>query len=256
MNQIRTVLIALASAAVITGAAGCGTSSASPPTTPAAPSSPATTAPAYSSNLQSGCDGLGGTVDADQTCHVQSSSSNYTLEMRYPLDYPDQTAVTDFLTQDRADFLDWIAKFGPNDSRGRPYMYAATAKTYRSGMPTAGTASLVVEIDNDTGLANEGHPDTMFKSFNYDLTKNAPITFDTLFKSGTQPLQVLNPIVQRELLHGSDYRVSDLDVYTYQNFAITDEAVIFFFGQNQIVRDHTGPHQVSVPRTELAPLLA
>ncbi|MDT5044816.1 MAG: hypothetical protein QOG75_669, partial [Mycobacterium sp.] len=32
MNQIRTVLIALASAAVITGAAGCGTSSASPPT--------------------------------------------------------------------------------------------------------------------------------------------------------------------------------------------------------------------------------
>jgi hypothetical protein len=256
MNQIRTVLIALASAAVITGAAGCGTSSASPPTTPAAPSPAATTAPAYSSNGQSGCDGLGGTVDADQTCHVQTSSSNYTLEMRYPLDYPDQKAVTDFLTQDRADFLDWIAKFGPQDQRGRPYTYDATAKTYRSGTPTAGTASMVLEIDNDTGLANEGHPDTTFKSFNYDLTKGAPITIETLFKPGTQPLEVLNPIVQRELVHGSDYLVSDLDVYTYQNFAITDEAVIFFFGQNQVMRDHKGPHQVSVPRAELAPLLA
>jgi hypothetical protein len=255
MNQIRSVLIALASAAVITGAAGCGTSTATPPTTSANPSSPAPTASASSPGAQS-CAGLGGTVDADQTCHVQSASSNFTLDMRFPLDFPDQKAVTDFLTQDRADFLDWIAKFGPNDRRGRPYMYATTAKTYRSGTPTAGTESMVLEIDNNTGLANEGHPDTTFKSFNYDLTKNAPITFETLFKPDTQPLEVLNPIIQRELVHGSDYRVDDLDAYTYQNFAITDDAVIFFFGQNQVVRDHKGPHQVSVPRSELAPLLA
>jgi hypothetical protein len=244
MKQIRSVLVTLASAALITGAAGCGTASASPPT------------PAYPSNGQSGCDGLGGTVDTDQTCHVQSSASNYTLEMRYPLDYPDQTAVTNFLTKDRADFLNWIAKFAPQDQRGRPYAFAATAKTYRSGTPIASTESVVLEIDNDTGLANEGHPDTTFKSFNYDLTKNAPITFDTLFKPGTHPLEVLNPIVERELVHVSDGRVDDLDVYAYQNFAITDDAVIFFFGQDQVVRDHRGPHQVSIPRSELAPLLA
>jgi hypothetical protein len=244
MNQIRSVLVALGSAALTTGAAGCGTATASPPT------------PAYPSNGQSGCDGLDGTVDTDLTCHVQNSASNYTLEMRYPLDYPDQTAVTDFLTQDRADFLNWIAKIAPQDQRGRPYAFAATAKTYRSGTPTASTESVVLEIDKDTGFANEGHPDTTFESFSYDLVKQAPITFDTLFKPGTHPLEVLNPIVERELVHGSDYRVDDLDVYAFQNFAITDDAVISFFGQNQVVRDHAGPHQVSAPRAELASLLA
>ena len=42
----------------------------------------------------------------------------------------------------------------------------------------------------------------------------------------------------------------------YQNFAITDDALIFFFGQGQWLGEDTGPQQVSVPRTELASLLA
>ena len=33
----------------------------------------------------------------------------------------------------------------------------------------------------------------------YDLGKGAPITFDTLFKPGATPLDVLYPAVQREL---------------------------------------------------------
>jgi hypothetical protein len=38
----------------------------------------------------------------------------------------------------------------------------------------------------------------------------------------------------------------------YQNFAITNDAVIFFFDHDFL---QEGPHKVSVPRTELAPLL-
>jgi Protein of unknown function (DUF3298) len=67
---------------------------------------------------------------------------------------------------------------------------------------------------------------------------------------------VLNPIVQRELGTRSYMPVRDLDATTYRNFAITDDAVIFFFGEDQVVPDHNGPHQVSVPRSELASLLA
>jgi hypothetical protein len=247
----RHVLGVLLSAVVIGGAVGCGSASSPQPST----SSAAIPASASAAAAQS-CAGLGGTVGPDQTCHVHSASATHTLEMTYPLDYPQQQAVADFLTKQRDGFLDWISKFGSQDGRGRPYTYVATAQTYQSGTPTAGTVSLVLEIANDTGLANQGHPDTAFKAFNYDLTEHAPITFDTLFKPGTQPLKVLNPIVQRELVRGSDYRVNDLDVHAYQNFAITDDAVIFFFGQNQVVRDNNGPDQVSIPRTELASLLA
>jgi|EndMetStandDraft_2_1072991.scaffolds.fasta_scaffold08581_3 uncharacterized protein DUF3298 len=214
----------------------------------------ATASPATAS-AQSACDGLGGKVDADQICQVHSATPAYAIDMSIPLDYPDQQAVTDYLTQDRADFLDWIAKFAPG-GRNRPYMHDVTAKTYRSGTSASGTQSMVLTIDDDTGLSHEDHPGTSYQAFNYDLGKHAPVTFDTLFKPGTDPLQVLNPIVQRQLGKHTDAPVrDDLDATTYQNFALTDDAVIFFFGEDQVVADNNGPHQISVPRSELASLL-
>lgn len=172
--------------------------------------------------------------------------------MSFPLDYPDMPAVTDFLKQDRGAFLDWVAKFGPSDRRGRPYQYIVTSKSYPSGKRDSGTQSLVLRIDNDTGAANEGHPNTTFRAFNFDFARHAPITFDTLFRPGSKPLEVLNPIVQHEF----DAPSADLDGRSYQTVAITDEAVIFFFGQNQVVQDNGGPREVTVPRTDVASLLA
>jgi hypothetical protein len=211
------------------------------------------TAPA--ADAQSGCADLGGTVDTDQICQVHATTSDYTFDMSVPLDYPDQQAVVDYLKQDRADFVDWLAKFG-TDGRDRPYMHDVTAKTFRSGTSNSGTQSLVLDIDDDTGAAHEGHPNTWYKVFNYDLSKHAPITFDTLFKPGTDPLAVLNPILQRKFGTGSYAPVNDLDATTYQNFAITDDAVTFYFAQDQVVADNNGPHKISVPRSELAALLA
>jgi hypothetical protein len=247
---IRTALIALTSAAVIAGAAGCGTSSIAHQTASTAASAGATTS--LAAQGQSACTNLNGSVRPDQTCHVQSATSTYQIDMAFPLDYPDMRAVTDFLKQDRGAFLDWVAKLGPSDGRGRPYEYVVTAKAYHSGTPDSGTQSLVLKVDNDTGFANEGHPNTTFHAFNFGLGKHTPITFDTLFRPGSRPLEVLNPIVRRELGAAS----ADLDEKAYQNFAITNEAVIFFFGQDQVVPDNNGPHEVTVPRTELASLLA
>jgi hypothetical protein len=253
MLHHRNLLAALTSVAVIAGSVACGTATTADQPTSDPASATATPAPAASA--QSACAGLGGTVDADQTCHVHSATSSYTLDMSFPLDYPDQQAVIDYLTQDRADFVDWFTKFGP-DGRDRPYEHVVTAKTFRSGTPTSGTQSLVLEIEDDTGAAHQGHPNTLFKAFNYDLGRNASITFDTLFKPGTDPLAVLNPIVRRELGIHPGIPIGDLDAKVYENFAITDDAVIFFFGQDQVLPDNNGPHQVSVPRSELASLLA
>ena len=246
---MRGALVGIAAAAVIATSAGCGAPSTAHQTTSTAPSAAATTS--IAAQGQSACADLDGVVGPDQICRVRSATSTYKIEMTFPLDYPDQGAVTDFLTHGRDGFIDWVAKFGPREGRGRPYQYVVTAKTYRSGKPDARTQSLVLKIDNDTGLANEGHPNTTFQAFNFDLAKRVPITFDTLFKPRTKPLEVLNPIVRGDL----DAPSADLDENMYQNFAITDDAVIFFFGQNQVVPDNAGPHKVTVPRTELATLL-
>jgi hypothetical protein len=70
---------------------------------------------------------------------------------------------------------------------------------------------------------------------------------------------VLNPNVQRQLdKHGARVGspMNDLGVDAYQNFAITDDAVIFLFNQDGLLPHEAGPLQVDVPRTQLASLLA
>jgi uncharacterized protein DUF3298 len=249
-TKLRRQTIAIAAAAVIAGTAGCGTPTTAHQITSTAPSATATTS--VRAQGQSACTDLNGSIGSDHICHARSATATYKIDISFPIDYPEMPAVTAFLKRDRDDFIDWVAKFGPRGGRNRLYQYVATAKTYRSGKPDSGTQSLVLKIDNDTGFANEGHPDTTFQSFNFDLAKRVPITFDTLFKPGTNPLEVLNPIVRGDL----DAPAADLDEKTYQDFAITDDAVIFFFGQNQVVRDNAGPHKVTVARAELASMLA
>lgn len=242
--RTRRVLIALTAAAVITAATACGTSST------AQPSTSTSAAPV----AQSACADLGGTV-VDQTCRVYATTPTYVVDMTFPVDYPDQKALSDVLKQEYDSFIDWVAQFAqPN--RGRPYEKVVTAKTYSSGAPESGTRSLVLKVQSDAGLAHEGHPDTSFDALNYDLGTHAAITFDTLFKPGTQPLATLNPIVLRELQKPGSVVNDDLSERIYQNFALTDDAVIFFFAQDQVIVDNNGSHQVSVPRTELASLLA
>jgi hypothetical protein len=250
----RGVLVGIAAAAMIASAAGCGTSPTAHQitSTSASASASATKPTSVAAQGQSACTELNGTTGQDQSCHVHSATSGYKIDMTFSLDYPDMPAVTDFLKRDRDEFLDWVAKFGSSGSRRRPYQYVVTATNFRSGTPQSGTQSLVLRIDNDTGLAHEGHPNTTFQAFNYDVGKRGPITFDTLFKPGTKPLEILDPIVRREL-HAP---TADLNEKTYQNFAITSEAVIFFFDQDEVVPDNAGPHKVTVPRGELASVLA
>ena len=43
---------------------------------------------------------------------------------------------------------------------------------------------------------------------------------------------------------------------TLKNFALTDDAVIFFFGQGQLLGHPEGPIEVAVPKAEFASVLA
>jgi hypothetical protein len=129
---------------------------------------------------QSACADLSGTVDPDQICHVHSTGSSYNVDFNFPVGYPDQQALTDYLTQDRDRFVSYVTQLPPRNDL--PYDLEAKGTTYRSGTPAPGTESVVLELYNESGGA---HPVTSYKAFNYDLSKRVPITFDTLFKPGT-----------------------------------------------------------------------
>jgi hypothetical protein len=187
------------------------------------------------------------------TFHDQTETAEYTIDVTYPLDYPDIKSVSDFVNADRGYFLDWVDRWR-HDGPARQYTYGIDGKTYSSTRPA--TKSLVLTINHDTGAAHEAHPETVYESFTCDLASRRPITVDTLFKQDADVVSVLGPKVAK--LYGRPInRPAKLSRSDFRNFALTDDAVIFFFGEGQLLpADNTGPCQLSVPRSELAPLLA
>ena len=101
---------------------------------------------------------------------------------------------------------------------------------------------MVFETYQNVGGA---HPQTFYKSFNWDQGYRTPITIDNLFREGTQPFPVIFPIVQTELQKqvGESVAISPsvgLDPSKYENFAITNDTLIFFFSQGELLAEAAG----------------
>ncbi|WP_319447049.1 MULTISPECIES: esterase [unclassified Mycobacterium] len=193
------------------------------------------------------CSDLSGVMVGGQTCQIQASDPGYTMTISYPTDYPDLVAVTDYVKQTRDGFLN-VAK--TPDGRDMPYELETTVQEYNSTVPRRGTESAVFKTYQGVGGA---HPLTYYKSFNWDQGLGKPITIDTLFREGTQPFPLILPVVQSELEKqlGQPVNISPaagLDPTKYQNFAITNDAIIFFFSQGELLPEAAGAVQVSVPR--------
>ncbi len=203
---------------------------------------------------QPSCADLGGVIEAGQICRVHATNPGYTLDLRFPVDYPDQQTLTDYLVQNRDGF---VAVARAPGSRDRPYEMDATAERHRSGQPPTGTQSVVLKIFQDVGGPQ---PSTWYKSFNYDLDPRQPITFDTLFAPGSKPLEAIYPIVQRELGRQTGLPAAlispgaGLDPSHYQNFAITDDELIFYFAPGELLPVSAGATSVRVPRNAIPPL--
>jgi hypothetical protein len=201
------------------------------------------------------CTDLKGTVDDSQNCQIVASTPAYTMNINYPVNYPIQKDLTDYITQTRDGFVN-VAQ-NPGD-REMPYELDVTATQYNSSVPPRGTQSVVFKTFQDVGGA---HPQTFYKSFNYDQGLRKPITYDTLWSPDAQPLPVIFPIVQADLQKQSGLTnpippTVGLDPANYQNFAVTNDAVIFFFSQGTMLPDAAGATQVSVPRAAIDPMIA
>jgi hypothetical protein len=203
------------------------------------------------------CASLGGELPDEQTCHVHASTATYTLDMTFPVDYPDEQALTDFIGQNRDGFVSVAQRSSQTSgSRDVPYQMEVTSEQYHSGRSPGGTRSLVLKVFEDLGGPR---PSTFYKSFNYDLGTQKAITFDTLFVPNTKPLDSIYPIVQREVgkqtgLGPAILPGSGLDASHYQNFAITDDELIFYFAPGELLPSLAGASQVHVPRNAVPPL--
>ena len=189
------------------------------------------------------------------TCQIKVSDPGYEISISFPTDYPDQKSIAEYISQTRDQFLGVAKSSTPRDI---PYELDITANKYGSSIPPRGTTSVVLTVYSSTGAA---HPVTSFKAFNWDQTYRKAITYDTLWQADTDPLKVVYPIVQADLRKQIGEQAviapaTGLDPTWYQQFAVTNDGVIFFFGQGQLLPEVDGPVQVLVPRPAIDPMLA
>ncbi len=209
----------------------------------------AITAAAPAAGAPRSCAEFGGIVQPGDLCRVQASEPSYIMDITFPLDYPDEQAILDYLSQTRDGFVNVAST---PDPRYRPLEMDVTSESLAS----AQTRSVVLKLFQDVGSA---HPTSWFKTFTFDTVRGAPVTFDTLFAPGPDPLKVVFPIVQRELesktgLAGGISPGDGMDPSHYQNFAITGDAVIFYFGRAELLPSYAGESSVTIPRSDLPPL--
>jgi hypothetical protein len=199
------------------------------------------------SAAQPKCADLNGVVDANQICQIQASDSGYSLNISYPIDFPDVAEVFEYVKQTRDGFVN-VAKMP--DSRSMPYELETTETEYSSAVPPRGTQSVVFKTYQGVGGA---HPTTFYKAFNWDQGLRKPITIDDLFREGTAPFPIILPLVQAEVDKQLGQPVTiapevGLDPTKYQNFAITNDSLIFFFSQGDVLPEAAGALQITIPR--------
>jgi hypothetical protein len=199
------------------------------------------------------CADLDGIIDANHLCRVHAQNATYTIDLTFPVDYPDQQALTAYIVQNRDGFIN-VAQ--TSAARDQLYELEASTEQHSSGQPPHDTRSVVLKFFEELGGA---HPSNWYKAFNYNLSAKQPITFDSLFAPGTTPLDSIFPLVQRDLerqnpLGAAILPSTGLDPSHYQNFAITDDQLIFYFAPGEMLPAFAGPARAQVPRNAIPPL--
>lgn len=228
-------------------------------------------------------------ANTGQACQIQMADPGYNVDISFPLSYPDQKSVAEFIAKERDDFLNVAKSSTPRD---QPYQLTITSANYGSAIPPRGTEAVVFKVVENVGT----HPETTYKSFNWDQTYRKAIVWTAASddKNNTplwrvdDPLKTVAPIVQSELQKQSAPPASQTpaappgsqtptappasqtptappvtvapaaayDPANYQNFAVTNDGVIFFFDQGHMLPDAAGAPQVLVPRSAIDPMLA
>jgi hypothetical protein len=216
------------------------------------------------------------------TCVIHLSDPGYSIDISIPQDYPDQKPIADFISQTRDAFLNTAKSGAPRDT---PYELKITPTEYNSAIPPRGTQAVVFKVYQNVGGA---HPQTTYKAFNWDQTYRKEIIYTAApdDKANTplwrvdDPLKTVAPIVQAELEKqqapapptqtgqpaattptntSTPAPIAQAALYNpanYQNFAVVNDGVIFFFDQGVLLPDSAGALQVLVPRSAIDPMIA
>jgi type 1 fimbria pilin len=194
------------------------------------------------------------------TCEIQLADTGYNVNISIPTGYPDQQSLTDYISSTRDAFLNVAKSSAP---RTAPYDLTITSSNYSSAIPPRGTQAVVLKVVQNVGT---GQPQTTYKAFNWDQSYRKSIVYaaapddkkTTPLWRVPDPLKTVFPIVQAELQKQGIVvsPTAGYDPLSYQEFAVTNDGVIFFFSQGVLLPPDAAATQVLVPRSAIDPMLA
>jgi hypothetical protein len=226
------------------------------------------------------------------SCQIQLSDPAYSVDISIPLDYPDQKSVADYVSQTRDGFLNSAKSGAP---RTTPYSLTMTPTEYSSSVPPRGTQALVFKVVQNTGGAQPQTTYKAFdwdqsyrKAILYTAAPDDKLS--TPLWRVDDPLKTVGPLVAADLQQqlapppvapptppaqpgqpvaatstttppppppplpiasGALYNPAN-----YQNFAVLNDGVMFFFDQGVLLPSSFGALQVLVPRSAIDPMIA
>lgn len=210
--------------------------------------------------LQTACEDIWGDWNAEtQRCESQVT---YTIDIQYPIEYAAydfvMEPVTALINRQRDDILA-LRPF--LDTPLDPSPGYSVDLSYESYQHSENIVTLVYTLFYYTGGA---HPNSNYEAFTFDLEAGRQLTFDDVFPPENNPLDVISPIViASQIEQQGEYadeqwitQGAGPDPANYQDFALTEDSIIFFFEPYQVAAYAYGPSQVEIPLADLAGVIA
>ena len=230
-----------------------------------------------------------------QTCEIQLSDPGYTVDISIPLDYPDQKSIADYISQTRDGFLN-VAKSGsPRDTpyelnikateyssaippRGTQAVVFKVYQNVGGGHPQTMYKAFNWDQSYRKSIIWTAAPDdkanTPLWRVDDPLKTVAPIVQAELQKQLAPPVPVAPPAAPAQPGQPATTTpppstttpppppplpIAPAALYNpnnYQNFAVVNDGVMFFFDQGTLLPDAAGALQVLVPRSAIDPMIA
>jgi hypothetical protein len=226
------------------------------------------------------------------SCEIQLSDPGYSVDISIPLGYPDQKSVADYVSQTRDAFLNTAKSGAP---RTTPYALSIKPTEYTSSVPPRGTQAVVFKVTQDVGGPQPQTTYKAF-NWDQSYRKAILFTAAPDDKQSTplwrvdDPLKTVAPIVQAGLQQqlappppvapatpsaqpGQPAAATPTTTTppppplpfattalynpaNYQNFAVVNDGVMFFFDQGTLLPASFGAVQVLAPRSAIDPMIA
>ena len=228
------------------------------------------------------------------SCEIQLSDPGYSVDISSPLDYPDQKSVSDYISQTRDAFLNTAKSGAPRDAPYeltiKPTEYSSAVpprgtqavvfKVYQNvGGTQAQTTYKAFNWDQSfrKAIIYTAAPDDKLNTplwrVDNPLTTVAPIVQTQLQQQlapppAAPPTPTTTPATSTPTTTSTTPTTTapppPLPIATpalynpanYQNFAVVNDGVIFFFDQGVLLPQSFGPLSVLVPRSAIDPMLA